>query len=253
MNSAPFTDSAPTDGDCIVWTEEKPAVFWTSSSCEKGMLELDDKTVTHGCYSSLVRSMEEDLPPKYNSRDTSHRSILRSLLHLMQYIFLDHLLLKVVAAYLFLIYCTGASSLLSPLASSDWSFTEDLMRSHSRDFLGVNIYELYEDNDAWSRSRLGRVGPDSPLLTYSEVALVAEVVWEVEPDTDLESDEMSILIVEEHAPSPSKAQNKLPLPFRKPSSGFEHSRQLYHQEAKHDATQQPISKSTKPAIARHAQ
>lgn len=253
MNSAPFTDSAPADGDCIIWNEEKPAVFWTSSSCEKGMLELDDKTATHGGYSSLVCSMEEDLPPKYNSRDTGHRSILRSLFHLIQYIFLDHLLLKVVAAYLFLIYCTGPPSLLSPLASSDWSFTEDLMRSHSRDFLGVNIYELYEDNDTWSTSRLGRVGPDSPLLTYSEVALVGEVVWEVEPDTDLDSDEMAILIVEEHAPSPSKAQNKLPLPFRKPLNGFEYSRQLYHQGAKHDGTQKSTSTSTQPAIVRRAQ
>ncbi|WAQ85519.1 hypothetical protein PtA15_6A147 [Puccinia triticina] len=160
MSHPTSTDNAPADGDCIVWTEEKPAIV-CQNSASKSDYKLKMQMLSY--YSSLLSPIEEDLPPKYDARDSrgqpqSH--IFHSLLHAIRFIFLDHLLLKVLAAYLLMLYTTGNTSLFSPFASSEWSNDEQLMRSHSRDFLSVDIYELYEDADAWSRSRLGRVGSD---------------------------------------------------------------------------------------------
>ncbi|KAI9611478.1 hypothetical protein H4Q26_008430 [Puccinia striiformis f. sp. tritici PST-130] len=147
--------------------------------------------------------------------------VLQHRLHGIRVHLPGHLLLKVLTVYLLMIYATGKTSLF---ASSAWSTDDDLLRSHSRDFLSVDIYELYDDSDSWSRGRLGRVGSDSPLLTYSEIELVGQVQWEVEPENL--DDALAVTSAEAKSPSPPKVQNKAPLPFRRPTNDFNRARQL---------------------------
>ncbi|EFP85607.2 uncharacterized protein PGTG_10936 [Puccinia graminis f. sp. tritici CRL 75-36-700-3] len=246
MNPPSFTDNAPASGDCIVWTEEKPAITWESSLCQNGASPLDEKAKSQvlGYYSSLLSPIEEDLPPKYDSRDRRGQPhILHSLLHTIRFILLDHLVIKVLVVYLLMVYTAGNRSLLSPFAPSNWSNDEGLLRSHSRDFLTVDIYELYDDTDAWSRSILGRVGSDSPLLTYSEMELVGQVEWEVEPERN--PDEEFVIeteSAEEQVTPPPKVPKTLPLPFRRPSHVFNDLLRLYDQ-GNHGSTQSSDSRS----------
>lgn len=237
MHSTPLTNNACADGDCIVWTEDSPVAHWTQSSCEKNTSELDEKMPMLGYYSSLLSPFEEDLPPKYDSRETGRQSFILCLLQkLGRYIFVDHLVLKVVAAYLFLVYFTGATYLSSSFDSLNWRSSEGLMRLHSRDFMGqLDVYEIYDDNAGWSTSKLGRVGHDSPLLTFSEFELLGEMEWEAEPDTELElENELILAAAGKPASLPLKVHNKLPLPFRMPSNVFEYSRNPFHKNAKHE-------------------
>ncbi|KAH9464841.1 hypothetical protein PSHT_11937 [Puccinia striiformis] len=243
MNFTKFTDNVLAEADCLVFTEEKPAIIRTSSR-EKCGIALDEKAQMLGYYSSLLSPIPEDLPPKYDSRDRRGQpQIFNSLLHGIRFIFLDHLLLKVLTVYLLMIYATGKTPLF---ASSDWSTDDDLLRSHSRDFLSVDIYELYDDSDSWSRGRLGRVGSDSPLLTYSEIELVGQVQWEVEPENL--DDTLAVTSAEAQSPSPPKVQNKAPLPFRRPTNDFNRARQLKNQ-AQHGSTQKRDSRTSHPRSA----
>lgn len=230
MHSTPLI-SAPANGDCIVWTEDTPVACCPKYSCEEKTLNLDGKIPMLGYDYSLLSSVEEDLPPKYNFRDTGRQSFT---LRLLRYTFVDHFVLKVVAAYLFLVCFTGETYLSLPFESSHRRSSE-VMRSHSRDFMGqLEVHGLYDDEAGWSTSRLGRVGYHSPLLTFSELGLLGEVEWEAEPDDELEfNDQFMLAAAEKPAFLPLKAYSKLPLPLRMPSNIFEYSRHFFHKHAKH--------------------
>lgn len=205
-------------GDCDVCVEVKPEESYANQLCEGTPSSLDSKTQLPG-YSPPSRevSIDEESPPKYDSATSLEPSLCDAVWNAVHTSLCFWL--KILAIFLMVLHTRDLINVLSPAAPADWA------RSHSRDFQIFNG----EDED-WTRSGLGKLGPFSALLTIAEIELISEMEWEVEPVLSLKEDDVSAYESSEQQDlSPGTSESKLPLPFYRPSHLLNYSRQLFDQ------------------------